>query len=93
MSNVSGLFFVKEFFVMKNLFFWFFLGSNCNVTLSKLKTLFLNSSGLTFDIFYLQFDSLFRIVQFSRYKLVHRIFGGGPRLTRTADLTLIRRAL
>ena len=70
MSNVSGLFFVKEFFVMKNLSFWFFLGSNCNVTLSKLKTLFLNSSGLTFDIFYLQFDSLFRIVQFSRYIMV-----------------------
>ena len=76
---------------MKNLFFWFFLGSNCNVTLSKLKTLFLNSSGLTFDIFYLQFDSLFRIVQFSRY-IFHHI-DGGPRLTRTADLTLIRRAL
>ena len=70
MSNVSGLFFVKEFFVMKNLSFWFFLGSNCIVTLSKLKTLFLNSSGLTFDIFYLQFDSLFRIVQFSRYIMV-----------------------
>ena len=49
---------------MKNLLFWFFLGSNCIVTLSKLKTLFLISSGLTFDIFYLQFDSFFALFSF-----------------------------
>ena len=54
---------------------------------SKLKTSILFLSGLTFDIVYrFQFDICFALFSFQGTC-------GGPRLTRTADLTLIRRAL
>ena len=38
LSKLSGLL-LKNSSLMKNLSFWFFLGSNCNVTLLDLKTL------------------------------------------------------
>ena len=56
-------------------------------------------SAISFDIVF-QFDTLFRIVQFSRYNLSRVLLRrrsikncGGPGGTRTSDLTLIRRAL
>ena len=47
-----------------------------------------------FFLFTLYTEKLrFRIVQFSRYKREDWLLCGGPRWTRTTDLTLIRRAL
>ena len=87
---ISRLLLLKNSSFMKNLLFWFFLGSNCIVTLSKLKTLFLISSGLTFDIFYLQFDFFFRIVQFSRYIAIMSMVGLGWLEQPTSRLSGVR---